>query len=298
MIAKILTSDLSAVERSQLDRKEMAVSIWREGRTADARFMLAAVLSESMTPRVAAECYVTEACFLAEEEDYKGSRRFLNLAAPLIDQADARVQRSFYHQRGRLLKEAGDLDAALTDYTGAAFWARQIGDQEKEADALLNTANIYLLWGDVKSARKNLEPALKIFRDVQSPNLAHAYDSLAQLLLGENRISLAIEALERAFDLAGEDRPAWRDQFIETRGKIEAKILELLKIERVEDLNRLKTVLVREALIKADGNLSRAGEIIGLSYKGVDYIVQQDPELMRFRSPRKPRLKSLIKKSA
>lgn len=296
MIAKILTNRLSDVERSQLSRKDLARGAWAEGRTGDARLILETVLEESMTPRVAAECYVTEAAFLAEESNYEGSLRYLDLAAPFIDSADIRVQRGFYHQRAKVRRELGDLDSALNDYTGAAIYAQQLGDTENEGAALLNTANIHLDLGELESARANLEKALKIFRETNSFYLAQAYDSLASLSLAEGSIGTAIEAINIAFDLVG-DNESWRVAFAETRTKIEAKVLELLKIERVEDLDRLKVALVREALIKAGGNLSHAGKLIGLTYKGVDYIVQQDSELKRFRPPRKPRRKSLIKKS-
>lgn len=296
MIAKIPTEGLTGAERSQLERKELARGAWAEGRPDDALLIIDTVLSEEMTPRVAVECYVTKAAFLAETKDFRSSLEYLNLASPMIDLASLRVRRGFYHQRGVVNKELGDLDRALNDYTGAVVCAETEHDRENEGAALLNLANVYLLIGDFETARENLSRSFQALRESKSRNISQAYDTLANIELAEGHAQLAIIANNKAFDLIG-DNESWRATFESTRLNIRGKLLELLEVSTVEDIEILRADLVMKALIQTGGNLSHAGKLVGLSYKGVDYIVQRHPALEQFRTERKPRLKSLIKKS-
>lgn len=294
MITVNSSEKLTAAERDHLERKEMARGAWAEGRADDALLILDTVLSEDMTPRVAAECYVTESAFLAERNDFSGSLAALERAAPLLDSAGSRVKGSFYLQRGRVYRRLNEFDKAITDYTGAAICWEASGDKELEGASHLNLAHSYLTVGNFAMARISLDRAFALFRETGSFYLSQAYDTLANLALAEGLIELAVSAIRSALDLV-DDNEAWRKTFLDTQAKIDTKLLELINVSTVEDLDRLRVVLVREALIKTGGNLSHAGKLIGLTYKGVDYIVQQYPELQRFRSERKRRFKSLLK---
>lgn len=296
MITDVQRRGLDAAGRSQIERKELARGAWAEGRPDDALLIMEEVLAEEMLPPIAAECYVTKAAFLAEKGDWEGSLESLERAAPILDSAPLRVSGTFYHQRARVHRHNGNLDAALADYTGAAVCWQTSDSKDLEGITYLNIAHVFLLIGDLEQARSNLERAFDIFRAHSHFYLSQAYDTLANLELEEGRIEAALSAIRTAFDLVGENEP-WRETFAATQAKIDTKLLELLSVERVEDLDRIKGILVRNALLKTGGNLSRAGRLIGLTYKGVDYIVQQNAELQSVRSPRKPRLKSILKKT-
>jgi tetratricopeptide (TPR) repeat protein len=291
------TEELTEVERSQLDRKELARGAWGEGRPDDALLILNTVLEEAMTPRVAAECYVTQAAFLAEKGEFQDSLAALRLAAPYVDSARLRVQASFFLQRGRINRKLNNLNNAITDYTGVAICAEASDSEDLLGKSFLNLSDLYVMIGkDLVTARAYLNKAVAIFRRIGSDDLCQAYDTLANLELAEGNVTEATEAIRKGFELIG-DHESWRDTLNETRDKIRGKLLQLTGINRVEDLDSLKVLLVKRALIETGGNLSHAGEKIGLTYKGVDYIIQQNPELERLRSERKSRLKSVIKKS-
>ena len=296
MILAISSEELTDVERRQLERKQSAREVWEEGRPDDALLILETVLGEQMTPRVAAECYVTQAAFLAELNRFPESLTALEHASEFLDSAPDRVKGSFHHQRARVRKVEGKLDAAITDYTGAAVYWQASGSHDLEGIVYLNMAHVYLDLRDHVHARTSLDRAFEIFREHCSFYLSQAFDTLANIELAAGRLEAALSAVDHALDLVG-DNDVWRATFSETKNNIEANLLELLGVSKVEDLDGLKVSLVRHALIRASGNLSHAGKLIGLSYKGVDYIVQRNAELERFRTKRKPRLKSVIKKS-
>lgn len=295
MITEISTKAFTETELSQLERKGLARGAWAEGRVDDALLILDTVLAEEMTPRVAAECLVTLASFKAERGDWPGSSEALLRAAPFLDSASLSVRGSFYHQRARLHGLQGNIDAAITDYTGATVCWEPTGDRNYGA-ALLNLAGLYLERGDLVAARANIERALVVFEQQSSLYLCQAFDTLAKIELADGHAQLAFEAINKALGLVGENEK-WRQDFLKTKEQIEVKLLDLLNVKTVDDLDRVRTGMIRRALIETGGNLTRTGNIVGLAHKSVAWIVDHNDELKPLR--RKPytrtHLKSIIK---
>lgn len=286
--------NLTDTERSQLERKELAKGSWRQGQVENALIVLNTILGEEMTPRVAAEILVTEACFVAEGGDFPASLESLSRAALFIESATLRVQGSFYHQRARAHKELGDIDAALTDYGGAVARWEEAGDREYEGMAALNVAGIYLGLGDLPRCSESLNKALMRFAETNSPYLSQAYDTEANLRLVQGQIETAMISISKALDLVGEN-DLWRQTFLITKDKIELKLLSLLGVKTVDDFTRLQTGMLRRVLLQGK-TFSQAGEILGLTRKGVDYLVWHKKELEEFRKVRRIRRKTLFRK--
>lgn len=283
---------VSESERSQLDRKGLAVSVWRDGRPADALIVLESVLSEEMSPQVAAECWVTQAAFRAEEKDWEGSLLSLEQAAPFIDEASLRVRGSYYHQRARAHKEMGELDEALTDYSGAVAYRQADNDREFEGAALLNLAGVYLELNDPEKAQEYVARALKLLEETGSSGVSQAHETQASIYLLLGQFQLALDSVDKALSMVGENE-LWQADFLKKRAEIETQLLHRIGVDTIEDA---KVLMARNALLQTDGSLTNAAKLIGLTHKGVDKIIKRNPDLESLRVKRRVRHKTLIKR--
>lgn len=281
---------LTKAERSQLDRREAAVASWARGDLVGADNLLNAIIDEGMTPIVAVRVFIAKAAVQAERSDYRASLEFLNRAEHFFDAADLHFQGAFFNQRARAHKELGNIDAAFTDYTGAAQCWETIGDPGYGA-ALLNLAGLYLRVADLPAARDYVEKAIAVFDETNSNYIPQGYDTLANIELADGRLEQAVVAIQKAFDLVA-DNEIWRQTFIETRNKIDEKLREVST-----RLHQVNVDIVRWGLIKTGGNLTQTGKLAGLTHKGVSYIIDRHPDLESFRVKRRNRshLKSIIK---
>lgn len=297
MIAESLTIPLSSVERSQLQQKALAIGAWREGRIDDALLMIDSLLERDLTARVAAECFVAQAAFRADKGDFQGSYEALELAAPMVDTMELKIRGSFYHQRGRVHKELGRFDAALTDYAGAEIVWEQCAIPENQGAAALNIAGCYLALGNIQTAQEAIGKAFDLLRPIRSFYLAQAYDTQAKIFLEERQPVRAAEAIRAALDLAGENE-AWRVQFLTTQEAVEEKLLEALQVKRLSDWDRIKLNMVRRALLKSGGNPGDAAPLLGVTRHAVfSFVNTHKEELEPYRKPKRVRRKSILKKN-
>lgn len=284
MITTVEYLGLSAKERSQLERKELARGAWAEGRPEDALLILESVLDEQMTPRVAAEIYVSQAAFLAEQKEFAKSANSLEKAAKFIDSAPDRVRASFHHQRARIHKEVGRLDEALTDYAGSAACCES--NKERQGISFLNQAGVYLELRDAIQAHDYVNRAIEIFIETGSQNLGQGYDTQAKIYLLEGRLEQAAEANRRSLEVNTNE--IWTPDFLELSVEIQRKLSDLL--------GAVKLMAVEHALKHTGGNLKRAGDMIGMTHKGIDWVILNHPELEALRPERKKRRRSIIKR--
>jgi tetratricopeptide (TPR) repeat protein len=246
-----------------------------------------------MSDWVAAECWVTKASFQIELKQFQGCLETLDVAARFIDAADTYIQGVFYYQRARVYKELGRIDAAITDYSGAAAYLGMVGRKDCEALTRNSLALLYLKIGDVNSARSNIDQALSISPS-DSQYECQIHDTLAEIQLAEGQLGAALTSVDKALSLVGENE-LWRAGFVATRDKIESELLRVLGVEKIQDLDTVRASMTRRALTETGGNLQRAGKLLGLTHKGVDWIISKHPELERYRPERQTRLKSIIK---
>lgn len=281
---------LTAVEKSQLERREVAVNEWKRGDLDSADLLLDGLVAEGMTPTVAVRVLIAKAAIRAERSDYGGSLKFLGQAAQFFDAADLHFQGAFFNQRARANKELGNTDSAFTDYFAAEQCWEVIGDPEY-GKLLLNIAGLYLRLEDTVHARRYVEKAISVLEETDHHCLCQGYDTFANIELADGNVGNAIRLIKQALDLVGENQ-IWRNTFIDTRDRIDATIRELSS-----SLHSLNVDMVQWALIKTGGNLTQTGNLTGLTHKGVAYIVDRHPELERFRAKRRTRTKykSIIK---
>lgn len=293
MITLATREGLSVQERSQFERRELARGAWVEGRIDDALLILDTVLSEEMTPRVAASCFVTEAAFKAEQGDYPGSLESLTKAAPHIDQADNDVRGSFFNQRARLHKELGKFNAALLDYAGASASYEDAGRKDYLAGVANNVAGVCLAIGDLPRAKASIDQAIAEADKSNSEFLSQAYDTQANICLARGELEQALTSVRMAISLAGNNE-TWLKTFQATEQKVIKKLLELLGVSNVKDIERLQIQIVKQALLEHKGRRILAAQSVGMSREGIDYLVNHKDELVEFRKEKRVRRKTVI----
>lgn len=293
MIPLIATESLSSIEISQLERIQLARGSWSEGQLENAFLILESVKVEEMSGRVSAEVFVAEAAFRAEALDFAGSLESLASAARFIESAPRSVQGAFYHQRARAHKERGDLGAAFVDYAGAEIAWSEIGAVEKLGAVLLNLAGLCLASKDLQRAHDYCHRALDAFRQTNSFYISQAFDTQAKIFLAEERLGPGWRSISAALDSVG-DNDLWKKDFRETKEKIENAITDLLLTAGLK-IESVQLVMVGKALAKHDGNLTKAGQDVGLCRNAIRYIIDHNKELEHLGKKRRIRHKSVIK---
>ena len=285
---------LTTEELRQLDQKELALGLWRQGQPENALLILVAVLSQLMTDRIAAEIWTAQSGIEIELGQFEESQRSLDVAGRFIDEADAFVHGLFYYNRARVHKEFNRIDAAITDYSGAVIFLHEAGLKDREATAYNSLACLYLKIGDKQRARECIDQALAI--DLNGSTYeCQILDTLAEIQLAEGQLDAANKTIREALDRVGEN-DLWRKGFSLTQDKIETELLRVLGVRVVQDLDSVRARMTRRALQKTSGNLSQAGKLLGVDHRGVNSIISQHPELEQYRKERQTRLKSIMKK--
>jgi len=261
---------LTARDREQLERKELARGAWREGQVDNAILIIDSVLSEEMSPEVAAACLSAKAGFLASKNDYMGALETLREMAPFLETADVRVQGTFYNTRARAHRNLNHLDEALTDYTGALALWQLCGDKNYEGAVSINLAELYLILGDIRQADQNAEHALRVLPK-DSEYLCNAYDTKAKVLLADSQALKALNLITLALESAG-NHEEWLRRFTETQTLIKERLLSsLVPLVNVPDLESLKVRVIRYALDKAGGSVTIAAKKLSTSHQVVSY---------------------------
>jgi len=287
---------VSLLEQRHIESIVEARKVWQEGRAEDALSLISELKVQPLTRRVEAEIYVAEAAFLAEMGDFASSLNSLERASVVIDEASLSVRGAFYHQRARVHNFLGNIDAALTDYSGAVALWEALGSYEKQGAALLNLAELYLQRGDYPNASDNLERSIDILTCARSFYLSQAYETQAKLHLSLGRLAQASRSIKEALNLVGQNE-GWKRDFLATQDRIEVALLAALEVEHLSDWDQIKIGMVRRALQNAEGNPARAAALLGVTRHAVFSLVNtHKKELEPYRQPKQTRRKSIVKK--
>lgn len=264
------TERLSARDRSQLEQKELARTAWRDGNLDSADLLIDLVLSEEMSPSVAAQCYSAKAGFALARKDAEGAMDALRKMAPFLDAADIRIRGTYYLLRGRASRQLSNIDGALTDYSGAVALWQMCGDKNYEGAAYINLAECYLTQDNIEQAYPNIERAFAVL-PMTSEYLCNAYDTKAKILLADGKTEEAYRLIEKALDSSGGNE-LWEREFLQTKAKIKERLIELLvPLAKMTDLDEIKLQMVRNALERAGGSVTIAADILGTSHQVIAY---------------------------
>jgi tetratricopeptide (TPR) repeat protein len=173
------------------------------------------------------------------------------------------------------------------------------GHQGFLADALITHGIALARLGKTEQAQFTLQKAVNSAHQVGALNKA----GMAALTLIEEIEGLAPDVLELAYDRASEWLATSQSQEVLQRVIAVSKKIRVspsveMQLEGVTepllnlacDLNQEKLKhereLIRQALAKVDGRLTRAASLLGMSYQGLAYIIERrHPDLLKERSP-------------
>jgi two-component system chemotaxis response regulator CheY len=191
---------------------ELALCYWRQGALDEARVMLREALGWLSTD----EDREVKAIALLRLAVVEGSaRRFpdalrLDLeAAPLFEKSANHAHRGrFHNQFGFVLRNLGDIDRALIEYTAASYHFEQAGHTRYQACVENNLGYLFLTIKRFREAHRHLDRAQALFTSMKdSLHTAQVDDTRARVLLAEGRIPEAerlVRSAVQTLDRGGE----------------------------------------------------------------------------------------------
>jgi tetratricopeptide (TPR) repeat protein len=185
----------------------------------------------------------------------------LELAAPIVDEAPARLKASFYGQRAYVAANAGRFDDAVVDYEGARTYAHESGDLVVEARVRNNLARQYSRVGKFDDAITESDAAISIMLSRGDDLLlGRFYDQRAWILLEHTHFSEALRFSENALAML-----AHHPSITEARAT-HGRILIALGASYLEQPDRIETFRARRAAEKSIA-VSLDAEIVELALR-------------------------------
>jgi tetratricopeptide (TPR) repeat protein len=220
--------------------------------------------------------------FCAQFED---TRARALLAEGRLDQAE-RVAKAAV-KGFREGDEQSNLAAALT--TQATVLARL--ERQSEALAMLNeAANISAQAGDPETAGLASLTTIEELSTILSPSEMRAhYESAESALKNSQHAAIRLRLGESARTVLASDRstPATAGappEILSMNGSLDQNVL------------RYEGELIRQALKAADGSVTRAARLLGVTHQGLAFILNgRQKNLLSSRKPAKPRRRSIIR---
>ncbi len=205
----------------------------------------------------------------------------------------------FDESRAQVLIAQGKLKEAESVMRGAVRVLEKSGQQCLLAEALTTYGIALARLGKRDQAQFNFQRAMEVAHQVGALNKA----GLGALTLIEEVADLAPDVLDKAYDRAIEWLATSQSQevlqrLIAVTKKIRANssvdvndenasgALLNTKCDLTQEKLKHERELIRQALAKVDGRLTRAASLLGMTYQGLAYIIEKrHPDLLKERSP-------------
>jgi len=205
----------------------------------------------------------------------------------------------FDESRAQVLIAQGKLKEAESVMRGAVRVLEKSGQQCLLAEALTTYGIALARLGKRDQAQFNFQRAMEVAHQVGALNKA----GLGALTLIEEVADLAPDVLDKAYDRAIEWLATSQSQevlqrLIAVTKKIRANssvdvndenasgALLNTKCDLTQEKLKHERELIRQALAKVDGRLTRAASLLGTTYQGLAYIIEKrHPDLLKERSP-------------
>ena len=231
---------------------------------------------------------------------FKDALKYLEQARRLSVSTKNKVQTAVVDENiAQVLVAEGKLKEAEAIARHAVRVLDKTGHQGFLADALITHGTALARLGKTEQAQFTLQRAVNTAHQVGALNKA----GLAALTLIEEIEDLAPDVLDQAYDRASEWLATSQSQEVLQRviavsKKIRVNPSAEMYVEGATepplnltcDLNQEKLKhereLIRQALAKVDGRLTRAASLLNMSYQGLAYIIERrHPDLLKERSP-------------
>lgn len=248
---------------------------------------------------------------------YKEAHKYLNEARRLtVKFKDKGRTAQIDESRAQILIAEGKLVEAERITRRAVPVLRKSGRFCLVAEALVTQGMALARLGRGDYARFIFQQAIQIAHQVNALNTA----GLAALTLLEEVQDLAPEIVQAAYRqarewLANSQSPDTKLRLADVTDKVVASIHTELKAEDATEilltgpgglqaqLDKYEGVIIKRALVQADGKVTLAASLLELRYQSLAYKIEhQHPELLNYRTPvrrrpRKPQSKSIQRKS-
>jgi len=185
-----LSQSLEDAEGIAANAINLSIVRQRQGRFADARASLAAVLEQPnlrFSQVRLAEVTLRHALLDLDQNQFSGAGEWLDQAARHCGERCA-LSSAIHNVRAQLALQAGRIEEATASARSAQDTSRAAGDRGELANALRLLGISSLHRGDAAAARTHLEQALALDREIGAPR----------------KIALDLLALGRAASLSGE----------------------------------------------------------------------------------------------
>jgi tetratricopeptide (TPR) repeat protein len=147
------------------------------------------------------------------EQASQECERALSIFKEIGDRIETMFQMS---NLGLLCGLRGDHDAALRHFQDALAHAREMGRRNAEMIYLNNLGGGYIAVGEYLTAEENLRRVIEMSETTRFSHLYETYCLLADALLGQGKPDVALEAIQRSFELGRKNESpefmvvAWR----------------------------------------------------------------------------------------
>ncbi len=231
---------------------------------------------------------------------FKDAHKYLKRARRLSVSTKNRVQTAVIDENSaQVFIAEGKLKEAETISRYAVRVLDKTGHQGFLADALITHGTALARLGKSEQAQFTLQRAVNTAHQVGALNKA----GMAALTLIEEIEGLSPDVLELAYDRASEWLATSQSQEVlqrviavskkirvnpsaEMHPEDAAEPLLNIKWDLTQEKLKHERELIRQALAKVDGRLTRAASLLGMSYQGLAYIIEKrHPDLLKERSP-------------
>ena len=259
------------------NERELAVSLWREGKYSEAREVIKHALSRGVNVEERIKLLVN----LAQVERTAGKpgvalEILKGIVSEVEDYFSPLIKGRFFNTLGLTNHALGNIDEAFEAFTAASIWYERAKEFRLKADVENNIALLMIETKHFEEAHAHLDAALVGCND----ETVHA-----QIDETRARAFLASGDLHEALECALSSAVAVKDTG-------ERRIL----FEALETLSHIHAELRREderqqiahALETAEGNLKLAAGMVGLSRQALSWKLEhQYQDLLPLRAPKK-----------
>lgn len=133
------------------------------------------------------------------------------------------MQGRLHNERGKKLRQIGELDRAILEYQAAIHLFEQ--DRSDVLPRVVNNlARVYLDYGEFAQAHKQIDKAINMLED-DPPHLGQAYDEKSRIFLAEGKFEHAKQWSEKAVSvLRSSDRREWLAEALITKAKAQIRL--------------------------------------------------------------------------
>lgn len=286
---------------------DVARALYDRGDYKEAHALAMRIFADHESVEVKLRALLTASACRSEQKRYADALTTLNLGGELLDDVGPVQKAKFFGQRAYLHTQLKDDENVLIDYAAARMYAEAAGDKVIEAQARNNMAGCYRRLKRYEESIAESDAAINVVRRSGDRLwLARFYDQKAQTLLEMVRYEDAAALSRKAVEMLGDHPSGFEARMTYGRALILLGAYYLETDDPVETFCSKRQAarsideppspeLIQLALDRVDGRVSKAAQLLGVSYTTL--IESIDRYRLTRREPQR-RARSIILKSS